>query len=88
MKGPSNQYDVNKVMAFRCPHQSASECYAMAKSLSLNAKTFPIPAKLKPEKVGTEDEVTPKGPYIKDVRTGRGEGGSPKADIVREVAWI
>ena len=28
------------------------------------------------------------GPYIKDVRTGRGEGGSPKADIVREVAWI
>ena len=26
------------------------------------------------------------GPYIKDVRTGR--GGSPKADIVREVAWI
>ena len=29
-----------------------------------------------------------KGPYIKDVRTGRGEGGSPKADIVREVAWI
>ena len=27
-------------------------------------------------------------PYIKDVRTGRGEGGSPKADIVREVAWI
>ena len=29
-----------------------------------------------------------KGPYIKDVRTGRGEGGSPKADIVREVARI
>ena len=29
-----------------------------------------------------------KGPYIKDVRTGRGERGSPKADIVREVAWI
>ena len=29
-----------------------------------------------------------KGPYIKDVRTERGEGGSPKADIVREVAWI
>ena len=29
-----------------------------------------------------------KGPYTKDVRTGRGEGGSPKADIVREVAWI
>ena len=29
-----------------------------------------------------------RGPYIKDVRTGRGEGGSPKADIVREVAWI
>ena len=29
-----------------------------------------------------------KGPYIEDVRTGRGEGGSPKADIVREVAWI
>ena len=28
------------------------------------------------------------GPYIKDVRTGRGEGGSPKADILREVAWI
>ena len=29
-----------------------------------------------------------KGPYIKDVRTGRGELGSPKADILREVAWI
>ena len=30
-----------------------------------------------------------KGPYIKDVRTGRGEeGGSPIADILREVAWI
>ena len=29
-----------------------------------------------------------KGPYIKDVRTGRGEGGSPKADVVREFAWI
>ena len=28
------------------------------------------------------------GPYIKDVRTRRGGGGSPKADIVREVAWI
>ena len=28
------------------------------------------------------------GPYIKDLRTGRGEGASPKADIVREVAWI
>ena len=28
------------------------------------------------------------GPYIKDVRTERGGGGSPKADIVREVAWI
>ena len=27
----------------------------------------------------------PKGPYIKDVRT---EGIGPKADIVREVAWI
>ena len=27
-----------------------------------------------------------KGPYIKDVRSGR--GGSPKEDIVREVAWI
>ena len=28
------------------------------------------------------------GPYIKDVRTGKGEKGSnPKADIVREVAW-
>ena len=45
-------------------------------------------------KFGSEDEVWcirkiwQKGPYIKDVRTGRGEGGSPKADIVREVAWI
>ena len=29
-----------------------------------------------------------KGPYIKDVHTRRGEGGSPKADVVREVAWI
>ena len=30
-----------------------------------------------------------KEPYIKDVRTGRPrEGGSPKVDIVREVAWI
>ena len=29
-----------------------------------------------------------RGPYIKDVRTERGEGGSPKADILREVAWI
>ena len=30
------------------------------------------------------------GPYIKDVPTGRGEEGSPKAeaDIVREVPWI
>ena len=28
------------------------------------------------------------GPYIKDVRTGRRERGSPKADILREVAWI
>ena len=35
------------------------------------------------------EKKRPKGPYIKDVRTGRGEGGSPKADIVREVAaWI
>ena len=33
-------------------------------------------------------DVKAKGPYIKDVRTGRGEGGIPKADIVREVAWI
>ena len=32
--------------------------------------------------------VSDKGPYIKDVRTRRGEGGSPKADIVREVAGI
>ena len=29
-----------------------------------------------------------KGPYIKDVRIRRGEGGNPTADIVREVAWI
>ena len=36
----------------------------------------------------TEQQPSGKGPYIKDVRTGRGEGGSPKADIVREVAWI
>ena len=28
------------------------------------------------------------GQYIKDFRTWRGEGGSSKADIVREVAWI
>ena len=33
-------------------------------------------------------ELQSLGPYIKDVRTGSGEGGSPKADIVREVAWI
>ena len=39
---------------------SVCECFVMAKRLPLNAKTFPIPAKLKPEKVGTEDEVTPK----------------------------
>ena len=31
---------------------------------------------------------TPKGPFIKDVRTKGGGGVSPKADIVREVAWI
>ena len=29
-----------------------------------------------------------KGPYIKDVRTEGGGGVGPKADIVREVAWI
>ena len=29
-----------------------------------------------------------KGPYIKDVRNREREGGSPKADIVGEVAWI
>ena len=29
-----------------------------------------------------------KGPYIKDVRTEGGRGVGPKADIVREVAWI
>ena len=29
-----------------------------------------------------------KGPFIKDVRTKGGGGVSPKADIVREVAWI
>ena len=29
-----------------------------------------------------------KGPFIKDVRTKGGRGVSPKADIVREVAWI
>ena len=29
-----------------------------------------------------------KGPYIKDVHTKGGGGVSPKADIVREVAWI
>ena len=28
------------------------------------------------------------GPYIKDVRTEGGGGVGPKADIVREVAWI
>ena len=28
-----------------------------------------------------------KGPYIKDVRRG-GRGVGPKANIVREVAWI
>ena len=34
--------------------------------------------------------MTPKGPHIKKVRvrTGRGKEGSPKADIVKEVAWI
>ena len=30
----------------------------------------------------------PKGPYIKDVRAEGGRGVGPKADIVREVAWI
>ena len=29
-----------------------------------------------------------KGPYIKDVHTEGGRGVGPKADIVREVAWI
>ena len=29
-----------------------------------------------------------KGPYIKDVRTEGGGGVGPKADIVKEVAWI
>ena len=28
------------------------------------------------------------GPYIKDVHTEGGGGVGPKADIVREVAWI
>ena len=28
------------------------------------------------------------GSFIKDVRTEGGEGVGPKADIVREVAWI
>ena len=33
--------------------------------------------------------VHPKGPFIKDVRAkGEGRGVDPKADIVREVAWI
>ena len=31
--------------------------------------------------------IPQKGPYIKDVRTGRGKGGSPKEDIAKEVAW-
>ena len=29
-----------------------------------------------------------KGPYLNEVYTGKGEGGYPDADIVREVAWI
>ena len=29
-----------------------------------------------------------RGPFIKDVRTKGGGGVSPKANIVREVAWI
>ena len=37
--------------------------------------------------VGEEGKAK-KGPSIKDVRTGRGRGGSPKAYIIREVAWI
>ena len=28
------------------------------------------------------------GPFIKNVRTRRGRGVAPKADIVREVVWI
>ena len=28
------------------------------------------------------------GPYLNDVYMGRGEGGYPNADVVREVAWI
>ena len=40
--------------------------------------------------LGTETYPTSlrKGPYIKDVRTEGGRGVGPKADIVREVAWI
>ena len=40
------------------------------------------------DKASRFHKIVPLGPYIKDVSTGRGEGGSPKADIVREVAWI
>ena len=28
------------------------------------------------------------GPYLNDVYMGRGGGGYPNADVVREVAWI
>ena len=39
---------------------------------------------------GVQDTIVwwSKGPYIKDVRTEGGRGVGPKADIVREVAWI
>ena len=34
------------------------------------------------------DVMRSRGPFIKDVRTKGARGVSPKADIVREVAWI
>ena len=45
--------------------------------------------KVKPlKKMLAQPWKQPKGPYIKDVRTEGGGGVGPKADIVREVAWI
>ena len=40
------------------------------------------------DEFGSSPDELSWGPYIKDVRTEGGRGVGPKAEIVREVAWI
>ena len=74
--------------------QLLSMCQITVKLSSCFVITFP-PSITPGDPSHVDGEISPRsvrkfhrGPYIKDVRTKGGGGVSPKADIVREVAWI